>query len=460
MAKLVHKEQSYTGGRDTSDLIKWSEATTSVKKNLLKNTATSETVTGLTFTVNADGSVTANGTSTASWAFEINRITIPKGSYILSDGDVGNSNIFIQVTNSAKTSAIADTINGESVMTFNSDTDIVVRIFWQNGITVSNLAFKPMIRLASIADATYEPYIPDNTELMRYTDNAVLGAKNLLPNNATSQTVNGVTFTKNADGTVTANGTASADISLFLLSGSRGNTFDDAGNTFTLSGRPLSGVTLNGGTCQIYVGEYVGSSWVFHRDNGSGITFAYNSARTLDNACIWITSGVTLTNAVFKPMLRLATDTDDTYVPYAMTNRELTEGVGSIETEIGKINNNSLGKETIIRITNESGTWGLYGSGRFTSTTVLHDIITYLNQNHVKADVVKIYSNSNGNAFNYSLPIQSGALTEIICSPYAYSIGYWDRGYVKVTNYANGDVYMAGIISSTVGTFKKVSYTS
>ena len=44
----------------------------------------------------------------------------------------------------------------------------------------------------------------------------VLGAKNLLPNNATSQTVNGVTFTVNSDGSVTASGTAASNVSFVI----------------------------------------------------------------------------------------------------------------------------------------------------------------------------------------------------------------------------------------------------
>ena len=38
-----------------------------------------------------------------------------------------------------------------------------------------------------------------------------------------------------------------------------------------------------------------------------------------------LANGQTVNNLVFYPMLRLASDPDDTYQPYAMTNRELTE---------------------------------------------------------------------------------------------------------------------------------------
>ena len=40
---------------------------------------------------------------------------------------------------------------------------------------------------------------------------------------------------------------------------------------------------------------------------------------------IVVKNGASISNLTFKPMLRLASDPDDTYQPYAMTNRELTE---------------------------------------------------------------------------------------------------------------------------------------
>lgn len=163
--------------------------------------------------------------------------------------------------------------------------------------------------------------------------NNVLGAKNLVPNNAESQTVNGVTFTVNSDGSVTVNGTASADTTLFLLDANQGSLLDDRGKSLVLSGRPTEGVTLNGGSCQLTVGENVNNTWVFHSDNGSGETFTLNSSRLQNNAYIWITSGVTLANAVFKPMLRLASIQDDTYVPYSMTNRELSDNISNVYTK-------------------------------------------------------------------------------------------------------------------------------
>ena len=58
---------------------------------------------------------------------------------------------------------------------------------------------------------------------------------------------------------------------------------------------------------------------------------------------ISIASGESLDNVTFKPMVRLATDSDTTYQPYAKTNRELTEKidiVGNLFTTTTKVVDN------------------------------------------------------------------------------------------------------------------------
>ena len=135
-------------------------------KNLLKNTATTQTRNGVTFTVNDDGSVTANGTATsdAHGVLTLNtNIAIKGGSYILSGCPAGGSvtTYYVQAfgTNAHNTgSAILDTGNG-GVATFTED-DILTRIIMvvYKGTTVSNLKFYPMIRPTG-TDEIYEPYV-------------------------------------------------------------------------------------------------------------------------------------------------------------------------------------------------------------------------------------------------------------------------------------------------------------
>ena len=178
-------------GGDTSDLIKWSEATTSVKKNLLpitlaevkanntsgtwnNNVYTLNSV-ALTFTANKRGYVTqisANGTAGANTYIKLcNAISLERTQYKLSGNSFPTSSCALYAENhstGATSTPWANYNNVESVLDVTSDN--YTSAFWlsiTSGTTLSNQIIKPMLRLASIADATYEPYIPDNIELLQ-----------------------------------------------------------------------------------------------------------------------------------------------------------------------------------------------------------------------------------------------------------------------------------------------------
>ena len=153
------------------------------------------------------------------------------------------------------------------------------------------------------------------------SEQRVLGAKNLLPNNASTQTINGVTFTVNADGSVTANGTASADAELTILN----YQILKAGIPYILSGCPANGSGEN------YRLQYRCGS-IYQNDMGASKSFTLSSIEGTTYVKCIVSSGYTASNLTFYPMLRLASDSDDTYVPYAMTNKELTDRVNSVDS--------------------------------------------------------------------------------------------------------------------------------
>ena len=128
----------------------------------------------------------------------------------------------------------------------------------------------------------------------------VYGGKNLLENLATTKTVNGITFTINADKSITINGTASAT-TMFDV-----NTTIKLDGTYILSGCP-SEVSQQGVEWLFYDGAW-------QRDMGSGKTFTTSKAKT-QKCVINIPSGKTITNARIYPMIRYATETDNTYEP-------------------------------------------------------------------------------------------------------------------------------------------------
>ena len=125
--------------------------------------------------------------------------------------------------------------------------------------------------------------------------------KNLLLNDGTTKTLNGVTFTVNNDKSVTCNGTATAD-AIFHCS-SIGITLQ-SGN-YLLSGCP------KGGGESTYDLRMTSA----YKDYGTGRSVNITE-ETLLGCTIVIRSGQTVSNLTFYPMLRLATETDATYEPY------------------------------------------------------------------------------------------------------------------------------------------------
>lgn len=157
--------EPYTGGQPSPNPDYPQEIRSVKGKNLLEITATSQTKNGVTFTVNADGSVVANGTASSDAYFRINSIILEKGvNYVLSGcpsgGADGMYNMYFDQLNADGTSIDDgfDYGNGVTFAVADSCTAINVGLVIRKSQSVSNLVFKPMIRRASVADPTYVPY--------------------------------------------------------------------------------------------------------------------------------------------------------------------------------------------------------------------------------------------------------------------------------------------------------------
>ena len=142
----------------------------------------------------------------------------------------------------------------------------------------------------------------------------VLGAKNLLSNNGTTQTINGVTFTVNADKSITVStdsGGATAN-AVFIWK------FDlEAGSYILSSGRNDTGWRTY--CVQVYKANIVDIT-----DYQEG-AFTLSAKATKIEGRVRVVNGTVITTPItFYPMVRPASVADDTYVPYAMSNRELT----------------------------------------------------------------------------------------------------------------------------------------
>ena len=141
-----------------------SQQATRSGKNLLDNTATTKISNGITFTVNSDKTVLADGTNdtSANSSLVINRYDLSPGTYILngcpSGGASNTYRLAIQETGSYSILGSIDIGNGSGEFTIDTTTNVQIAIFIQKDLTVNNLLFKPMLRKATIADDTYEQY--------------------------------------------------------------------------------------------------------------------------------------------------------------------------------------------------------------------------------------------------------------------------------------------------------------
>lgn len=143
-----------------------------VRKNLLQNTAVTQTKNGVTFTINDDGSVTCNGTPTQEKPTYI-VLNVPEfedGQYILSGCPAGGgaNSYFLRIykpgPNLLGGGTRNDYGNGGTFTYGNHTEDTSVNLFVAYGYVCENITFYPMIRKSNIEDNTYEQYI-ENTEL-------------------------------------------------------------------------------------------------------------------------------------------------------------------------------------------------------------------------------------------------------------------------------------------------------
>ena len=126
---------------------------------------TTKEVNGITFIDNKDGTITANGTVTATTDFNFYRdTTFKKGKYIFSKGN--NDTVAVLNVNRYKDGAYHSTIlangNAEAQFELTEDdvTNYTIRIYirYSADKVVENLIFKPMIRKASVKNDRYMPY--------------------------------------------------------------------------------------------------------------------------------------------------------------------------------------------------------------------------------------------------------------------------------------------------------------
>ena len=125
-------------------------------------------------------------------------------------------------------------------------------------------------------------------------------------------TTNGITFTKLANGEIVANGTATS--SAFYKS----NDFMLPEGDYILNGGAKGGASDKWSLQRYVNGSVVDNIY----DDETSIAFTSDASKTF-SVYVVIRSGQTVSNLTFKPMIRKAIISDDTFAPYAPTNKEL-----------------------------------------------------------------------------------------------------------------------------------------
>ena len=185
-------------------------------KNLISHRTDSYSSNGVKFTVQDDGGLYLYGTATGQASFYIVpeesalRTPIKAGTYTmsLSCNTTSNANIefIVGVSQDAEYRVTAGTVRNIEIQ---NDTTFYARIRVLEGV-VANGTFYPMLNEGATALPFEHPYkVLRETKVTEVTST---GVNILNPDFILSSTQSGVTFTKNADGSITANGTATSDI--------------------------------------------------------------------------------------------------------------------------------------------------------------------------------------------------------------------------------------------------------
>ena len=163
---------------------------------------------------------------------------------------------------------------------------------------------------------------------MSYAVNTMFGVHNIAPCTATGKTSNNVTFAISSDiVTATWSNTPTGDANLSYTSVEILSPKLVAGKTYSVSGCP-SGGAWEAGNKKYILSVYNTTDGTFAAiDTGDGATFTPVEGKQYNlNITIGANAGAS-GSLTFAPMIKLEEDTDNTRVPYAMTNRELTEAV-------------------------------------------------------------------------------------------------------------------------------------
>lgn len=299
-------------------------------KNLLPYSEQASEITsrGITMRDNADGTYTFNGTADGSGIvfFRIELpLVLPSGWYTLNPQGMKTDNSCLTTIYKAPTYYTA---RGNQPLTFYPDESkgpFTLGFQFASDTVLENVTVKPILTRGQ-ESFEFEPYrgetiTPDEVEL--YGDAHAVG-KNLIPTFRGTASVNGVTVKLNMDGSITLNGTATANAYFYMP-----DMMIKAG-TYTLS----TGGNLAGGT-SLVLRTRSGNVWLINIQAGSKSKTEAVSYSGAAQAYIAVASGTTVSNLTIYPQLEAGSEAT-AYEPYQGMTTALEDG-DSLDLATGEL---------------------------------------------------------------------------------------------------------------------------
>lgn len=342
---------------------------TSQGRNLIPYPLTDRTTNGITYTVQSDGSVLANGTVSAEnnayYNFAYKTLKLDDTSYTLSCEGLPKS-VYVYVYDETIGKAVANVTDVPVAKTFMGDSTHIysLSINVGKGISVSDLSIKPILEMGTIAH-TYEPISESNVNLKDAIDKVSISqGRNIIPYpyDGTEGDSYGITWTVNEDGSVTANGTASKETPYSLIYPYNLSTMKSLqlGNTYIISDGLTDEQHTNVGYIQLVrYDKNNPTNWKYGVSSMKGTeTYTANDENTLQYGIrLIIRNGATANNITFKPMLEVG-NIAHMYEPTTESNVSLKVAVDgkADKSKVADVNWTSVDISSVDENTNAGAT--------------------------------------------------------------------------------------------------------
>ena len=411
--------------------------------------AATKTVNGITFTRSNTGEVVVNGTATRTAIY----VLIKNFSYLISLSTDRNWSIVGENVISAQ-----GLVSGVTVIRPSDNTSLHIRV--ESGTTVETTV-QPQIEKGNTPTA-WAPY--ENIRPIKGRDSVTVErcGENLVKfpySTASAANKNGLVFTSQQDGSITVDGTATAD-TWHLVEGGIEKRLPM--NT----PMALSGCPAGGSIGSYYIGLYLGGTWF--SDVGKGNTNIKLTTRKI-RSCVEISiiKGTVCNNLTFYPKIEVGT-TITPYSKYQGSTNTLTLPETVYEGEVDAVSGE--GQETWKMLTLDGTTNKFTQSDRFwrmksnTAPGVVNGYFTMCSHfpantfggnqtgNYIftKADIMSRYF-PDVNALNTYIAAQYAAGTPVqICYKLAKPVSFTATGAQPIPAIAGVNTVLTDADSATV----------